>query len=86
MQKNFYLTSSNMTKKFLKFVKKSSQKDRFLQVIRDIDDDTLDWYDIRPMRWMKWLFRIRIGQVRFVFEKTDEGNVIKEINNRWDIY
>lgn len=75
-----------MVKKFIKFIEKSPYKDRFLKVIEDIYTNNLSQYDVKPLMGKPWLFRLRIWTVRFIFEKTDHWNIIKEVNNRWDIY
>lgn len=75
-----------MAKQFIKFLQKSPYKDRLLRVMKDIYENNLDMYDIKPLIGQLWYFRIRIGNVRVIFIKTPEGNKIVEINNRGDIY
>jgi mRNA-degrading endonuclease RelE of RelBE toxin-antitoxin system len=75
-----------MTKKFLKFIEKSPYKDRFLDIIEDIYRDRLDQYDIKPLVGRQNQYRLRVGSVRFIFEKTHQGNMIIDVNNRGDIY
>jgi hypothetical protein len=75
-----------MVQKFIKFIEKSQYKNRLLQVIQDIYLDNLDWYDLKQIVNAKDHYRIRERTVRVIFEKASNWNLIKEINNRWDIY
>jgi len=75
-----------MVEKFIKFIEKSQHKDLYLQIVRDIYDNNLSTYDIKPLAWKPWFFRLRVGKIRFIYRKTDEWNKIIDVDNRWDIY
>jgi len=75
-----------MVEKFIKFIEKSQHKDLYLQIVRDIYDNNLCTYDIKPFAWKPWFFRLRVGKIRFIYRKTDGWNKIIDIDNRWDIY
>jgi hypothetical protein len=38
-----------MVEKFIKFIEKSQHKDLYLQIVRDIYDNNLSTYDIKPL-------------------------------------
>lgn len=75
-----------MVQKFLKFIEKSKYKDKLLEVIKDIYYNNLDKYDVKPLSWKQWHYRIRVGSVRIIFVKTSEKNLIVTVDNRGDIY
>lgn len=75
-----------MVQKFLKFIAKSPHKDLFLKVISDIYENNLWKYDIKPLIWQKWYYRIRIWTVRFVYKTSPTWNKIIDVNNRGDLY
>ena len=57
-----------------KFLKKLSPKQR--SVLLDILSDTLvgrlDGYDVKKLTNQDDMYRVRIGQIRIIFRKTDE--------------
>ena len=75
-----------MVEKFIKFIEKSPIKDVLLEIVNDIYEDNLKDYQITPIQWNKSVYRIRKWTVRIVFRRTDEGNRIILIENRWDVY
>jgi hypothetical protein len=46
----------------------------------------LAWYDIKGMEWYKDYYRLRKGRIRIVFTKVGGENMIKAVNERWNIY
>ena len=75
-----------IVEKFIKFIEKSQYKDLYLQIVRDIYVDNLSQYDIKPLVWKKWFFRLRVWKIRFIYKKTLKWNRIVDVDNRWDIY
>ena len=75
-----------MVEKFIKFIEKSQHKNLYLQIVRDIYDNNLSKYDIKPLAWKPWFFRLRVGKIRFIYRKAHGWNKIVDIDNRWDIY
>jgi len=75
-----------MVEKFIKFIEKSPIKNVLLAILRDIYNDRLDGYDVKPMQWYKDVYRLRKWTIRFIFRKTKDWNRILKIDNRWDIY
>ena len=71
-----------------KFLKKLSPKQR--SVLLDILSDTLvgrlDGYDVKKLTNQDDMYRVRIGQIRIIFRKTDEWIVIVNIDFRGSIY
>jgi len=78
--------TSIMAKDFIKFIEKHPLREKFLDILEAIYYNILASYDIKPLTWYKWVFRIRVGDIRFIFEKTINWNVVHYIGNRWDIY
>lgn len=75
-----------MVEKHIKFIHKSVYREKLLKLLKDLLEDTLDEYDIKSMHWFPNQKRIRIGNVRIVFERKDWKNKIVKIDNRGDIY
>lgn len=75
-----------MVEKFIKFIEKSPIKNVLLAILRDIYNDNLKDYDIKPMQWYKDVYRLRKWTIRFIFRKTKDWNRILRIDNRWDVY
>lgn len=59
-----------MVQKFLKFIETSPYKERLLSILEDIYHDRLEEYDIKPLKGLKNHYRIRVGSVRIIFEKS----------------
>jgi hypothetical protein len=57
-----------------------------LDILEDIYYDRLEQYDIKSLSWYQDHYRLRKWDIRFIFEKTAEGNVIHHIGNRGDVY
>lgn len=75
-----------MTEKFIKFIEKSPIKEILLDILKDIYENNLGNYDIKPMQWYKDTYRIRKWTIRFIFKKTESWNRIIKIDKRWDVY
>jgi len=75
-----------MVEKFIKFIEKSPIKNVLLAILRDIYNDALDSYDVKPMQWYKDVYRLRKWTIRFIFRRTKDWNRILKIDNRWDVY
>ena len=75
-----------MVEKFIKFIEKSPIKNVLLAILRDIYNDNLEDYDIKPIQWYKDVYRLRKWTIRFIFRRTKDWNRILRIDNRWDVY
>ncbi len=44
--------------------------------------------DIKALQWLKNQYRLRIGKYRFLYEVSDNNEIIFffDANNRWNIY
>lgn len=71
-----------------KFLSKLNCKQRslFIKIFEDILNLRLKNYDIKPLKGMKNIFRLRKGDIRVVFTKTDSKGYILDINFRKDVY
>jgi len=47
-----------------------------------------DVFDIVPIKWKKWHYRLRIWKYRFLYEVREKEILIYfyEVDSRWDIY
>ena len=77
-----------MTKAFEKYFRRlsKSDRDRILKVIIQIRDLELKGLDIKKMKGVSDVYRVRIGKFRIVFQKTEHGGEILGIDTRGDIY
>lgn len=75
-----------MVDKILKFISKSLYKQRLLKLLYDLGKNNLGEYDIKTIIGYQNHFRVRIGNVRIIFEKQWKNNIVKKIDNRWDVY
>ena len=74
-----------MVKKWVKQIKKLPNEFDINSIILDIQNNNLAFYDIKKMSWYKYLYRLKKGKIRIVFEKNENIKILK-IDNRWDIY
>ena len=55
-----------------------------------IIDDIKKWhhknYDILPIQWHIWWFRLRKWKFRIIFSKSNNEYIIESIDTRWDVY
>ena len=68
-----------MVEKFIKFIEKSPIRNTLLEIVEDIYKDNLNNYQITPIQWNKWLYRIRKWTIRIIFRRPDNGNRIIDI-------
>lgn len=61
-------------------------KKRILNTVLDIVSGKFSNYDFKKLSWFDNLFRIRIGNIRIVFEIKNDLWYIKRIDFRWDVY
>lgn len=75
----------NLTKKAEKFIKKQD-KDTQKRIIRAIIE--LPEGDVKKLKGMNELYRLRIGDFRAIFEKNDNELIIIviDIGNRGQVY
>lgn len=71
-----------------KFLLKLNHKQRslFLKIFEDILNLELKNYDVKSLKGMRNIFRLRKGDVRVVFTKTDSKGYVLDINFRKDVY
>lgn len=71
----------------------SSQAGRFLNKLTDKQVsriktaiNKLPAGDVKKLKGYENIYRLRVGDVRVLFEKTNDGVYIIDINNRGDVY
>lgn len=71
-----------------KFLLKLNKQQRaiFLKIFQDILTLSLNSYDIKPLKGLKEIYRLRKGDIRIIFTKTNKQGVILDIAFRKDIY
>ncbi len=74
--------------KIHKFFNKLNKKDRalFAKIFLSVQSLNLGGYDIKPLRGMHGVFRLRRGSIRVVFKKYNEKGIILNIGFRKDVY
>lgn len=75
-----------MVAKWEKFIQKHPFKKELENIIKDIRDDKLNNYYIKPLKWYDNYFRIRKWKIRIVFQKWENENLIVSVDTRWNIY
>jgi len=67
-----------MVNQFDKFMRRLDPKVRYRlrKALKNIYEDHLENLDCRPMKGSKGYFRVRIGNIRIIFKKTEQGNII----------
>lgn len=71
-----------------KFFNKLNKKDRalFAKIFSSIQTLNLDGYNIKPLRGMHGIFRLRKGSIRVVYTKYNKKGIILSIGFRKDVY
>jgi len=71
-----------------KFLKKLSKKERtiFLKIFKDIQVLNVDKYDIKQLKGLKGVFRLRKGNIRVIFTKQKGKGIILKISFRKNAY
>ena len=69
-----------------KYILKSPYKNQLIQVVEDIIDNNLDTYHQVALQGYDRMYRIRVWDLRIVYQQTNQGNRIKYIWPRGDIY
>lgn len=59
-----------MTKKYIKFIYKSPYKDQLIGMLHDIAHGDLSSYNLRKLAGHTDLYRIRIGDIRCILQKS----------------
>jgi mRNA-degrading endonuclease RelE of RelBE toxin-antitoxin system len=74
--------------KYKKFLKKLSPtlRKRLIKAVFLIADDKLKTLDIKMLHSKFCVYRCRVGKLRILFQKTENGNRIMGIGFRGDIY
>jgi mRNA-degrading endonuclease RelE of RelBE toxin-antitoxin system len=67
-----------MADKIEKFLKKLSRKEfeLFESLLLDIRNDQLENLDVKPLKGLQGIYRVRKGQIRIIFSKKTTGLVI----------
>ncbi len=73
-----------MADDIVKILKKASRFDRekLLEIFQKIRSKNLEGLDIKKIKGSKNEFRVRSGQYRILFEKTENSLVIKWVKRR----
>ena len=59
---------------------------RLYNIVDDIINMNLDWYDITKVQWYNNLYKTRVWKIRIVFSKMEKKWIIVHIDFRWDVY
>ncbi len=59
---------------------------RTVAVLRSIQANNLEYLDIRPLEGLKGHFRCRMGNIRFLFIRGDNANIVYDADFRGNIY
>lgn len=72
-------------KKFLATL--SKEKALFLKkILADVINLKLTPYDVKPLKGLKNVYRLRKGKVRIIFAKGDKKGVLLDVTFRKDAY
>lgn len=74
--------------KYLKFLRKLSPdlREKLIDVIEKISQNKTDRLDIKKLSGHNNIYRCRIGQIRIIFQKSAETNIIIKIDFRGGVY
>ncbi|MDD2870490.1 MAG: hypothetical protein PHS49_00740 [Candidatus Gracilibacteria bacterium] len=75
-----------MVQKWEKFISKNPYKNIINEIIIDILNNKLDDYYIKKLTGYDNYFRIRKGNIRIVFQKSNQENKIVAVDTRGNIY
>jgi len=76
-----------MVKSWEKYINKSPHKQILNSIIKDILDNNLEKYYIKPLSGYTDLYRIRKGNIRIIFQKKNQSeNLIVAVDTRGQIY
>ncbi len=67
-----------------KFLSKIDKKTRIIleEIILLIVAGEISMLDLKKLRGMNNIYRVRVGKIRVIFEHTKTGNKIRSISNR----
>jgi len=71
--------------KFLLKLKKK-ERDNLLKVLKKISILDLDGLDIKKLKNLSNYFRVRVGKVRIIFEKSKKKAIIRKVDFRNNVY
>jgi len=85
---HIFQRNNRMVKKWEKQLQKLQQASDtdFETCLKDIFAWIYDGYDIKPMQWYPWFYRIRIGTYRIIFSDMNGDRKIFFIGHRWQAY
>lgn len=75
----------NNIEKFFSKLNKSLRL-HLIAVIQDVLAGKIDAAKIKPLKGHSGLFRVRVGDIRIVFAKKEDGLILFSIGFRKDIY
>lgn len=74
-------------KKDLDKISKTLKGINFEKILEDILSKKYDKYDIKPLNWLKYHYRIRVWKYRIVFKDEDWKEIqLIAIKSRWQAY
>jgi mRNA-degrading endonuclease RelE of RelBE toxin-antitoxin system len=75
-------------KDYLKFLRKLSKplRNRLILALELIELNKLKSLDVKSLVGNEELYRCRVGKIRIIFRKTEQGNKIIEIGFRGGVY
>ena len=75
-----------MTKTWEKYINKNPLKNKLKIIIKDILNNNLSEYKIKPLTGYKDYYRIRKWNIRIIYIEKSDWNEIYAVDTRWDIY
>ena len=71
-----------------KFLRKLSPKQQNIlyEILSDIISDDIDKYDVKKLTNETDMYRVRVGQIRILFRKTLQWNILVNVDFRGSVY
>lgn len=71
-----------------KFLRKLSPKQQHLlyEILSEIIADDIDKYDVKKLTNETDMYRVRVGQIRILFRKTLQWNILVNVDFRGSVY
>ncbi|MDR2524166.1 MAG: type II toxin-antitoxin system RelE/ParE family toxin [Candidatus Nomurabacteria bacterium] len=70
--------------KFLRKIRGTSRYSEVMAIIEKILADDTESLDVKKLRGHENFFRVRVGKIRIIFEKTPDENIIVDAGFRDD--
>ena len=74
-----------MTAQFLRKLS-PKQQNILYEILSDIISDDIDKYDVKKLTNETDMYRVRVGQIRILFRKTLQWNILVNVDFRGSVY